>query len=249
VPGEALEERYNHYMEGALLVFFEEVRLHGANRYEAFNRMKPWIANKVINIRKMQHGTYEIVNTASLLAATNHKDAIPAGQNDTRYFPLFSRWQTKAQIDKFKEIHPTYYTELYATLEYAGALRKWLLDWKISDDFNPDARAPESSYRAEMLSLSSSDEEEAFDLALAESKRRDFSPELLDGGKLEDVLEERGVEAPRGKALKRFLSERGFMKLPKPIRLGQRSLILDSDAGALHLEVRRARQRSDKGLA
>jgi hypothetical protein len=219
VPGEALEERYNHYMEGALLVFFEEVRLHGANRYEALNRMKPWITNKTINIRKMQHGTYEIVNTASILAATNHKDAIPAGQNDTRYFPLFSRWQTKAQIDKFKEIHPTYYTELYATLEYAGALRKWLLDWKISDGFNPDARAPESSYRAEMLSLSSSDEEEAFDLALAESKRRDFSPELLDGGKLEDVLEERGVEAPRGKALKRFLSERGFSKLPKPMWL------------------------------
>lgn len=217
VPGEALEERYNHFMEGALLVFVEEVRLHGGNRYEALNRMKPWITNESLTIRAMHRGTYEIVNTASILAASNHKDALPAGQNDTRYFPLFSRWQTKASIDKFKEIHPNYYTDLYGTLDHAGALRVWLMDHKISDAFDPDARAPESTYKAEMLSLSASDEEEAFDAALADTKRRDFCPELLDGGKVEDVLEEIGVEAPRGKALKRFLSEKGFTKLPKPI--------------------------------
>jgi hypothetical protein len=79
VPGEALEERYNHYMEGALLVFFEEVRLHGSNRYEALNRMKPWIANKVINIRRMQRGTYEIINTASMLRRRTTKTrSLPA---------------------------------------------------------------------------------------------------------------------------------------------------------------------------
>jgi hypothetical protein len=161
-------------MEGALLVFFEEVRLHGHNRYEALNRMKPWITNKVLNIRRMQQGTYEIVNTASMMGASNHKDAIPAGQNDTRYFPMFSRWQTKEAIDKFREIHPTYYTDLYGSLDHAGALRKWLMEHEISDDFNPHERAPESTYRAEMLALSASDEEEAFTAALAESKRRDF---------------------------------------------------------------------------
>lgn len=219
VPGEALEEHYNHYMEGALLVFFEEVRLHSTNRYAALNRMKPWITNVTIGIRKMQHGTYEIVNTASLLAATNHKDAIPAGQNDTRYFPLFSRWQTKAAIKRFTQENPSYYTDLYGTLDHAGALRKWLLDYKISDAFDPNARAPDSSYKAEMLSLSESDEDEAFDAALTASKRRDFCAELLDGGKVEDVLEEIGVEAPRGKALKRFLSEKGFTKLLKPVTI------------------------------
>ena len=221
VAGEALEERYNHYMEGALLVFFEEVRLHGHNRYEALNRMKPWITNKIINIRKMQHGTYEVVNTASILAASNHKDAIPAGDNDTRYFPLFSRWQTKTAIKGFMEKHPDYYTDLYGTLDHAGALRKWLLEHEISDSFNPNARAPESTYKAEMISLSASDEEEAFDAALAASTRRDFCPELLDGGKVGDVLEEQGCAAPYGRALKRFLSERGFTRLPKAVRTGK----------------------------
>lgn len=222
VPGEALEEKYNHFMEGALLVFFEEVRLHGMNRYEALNRMKPWITNATINVRRMQRGTYEIVNTASVMGASNHKDALPAGQNDTRYFPLFSRWQTKEMIDKFKEIHPTYYTDLYATLEHAGAIRKWLMEHEISDEFNPAARAPESVYRAEMLALSTSEEDEAFDEVLRNSKRRDFCSELLDGGRLDDELEKVGAEAPRGKALKRFLSEKGFTKLPKVIRIGDK---------------------------
>jgi hypothetical protein len=98
--------------------------------------MKPWIANKVINIRRMQRGTYEIINTA-YDRASNHKDAIPAGQNDTRYFPLFSRWQTKEAIDKFNELHPNYYTDLYGTLDHAGALRKWLMEYEISDAFDP----------------------------------------------------------------------------------------------------------------
>jgi hypothetical protein len=31
------------------------------------------------------------------------------------------------------------------------------------------------------------------------------------------MLEQRNAEAPRGKAAKRFLSERGFMKLPKAL--------------------------------
>lgn len=224
VAGESLEERYNHYMEGALLVFFEEVRLHGTNRYEALNRMKPWIANKIMNIRRMQHGTYEIVSTASLLAASNHKDAIPAGDDDTRYFPMFSRWQRRAAIKKFNAANPNYYTELYNTLTHAGALRKWLLEHEIGAEFNPDARAPDSSSRAEMVALNESEEEAAFDAALAESKRLDFCDTLLNGAAVSDELMERGSEAPYGRALNRFLSERGFSMFPKRVKVGKEAI-------------------------
>lgn len=221
VPGEAFQERYNHFMEGVLLVFVEEVRLHGSNRYEALNRMKPWITNKVLSIRAMHRGSYEIVSTASLLAASNHKDAIPAGEDDTRYFPIFSRWQRRAAIKKFNEHNPNYYTELYNALTHAGALRKWLLEHEISDEFNPDARAPESSSRAEMVALNESDEDAAFDAALAESKRLDFCETLLDGSAVSDELMERGSEAPYGRALNRFLSEKGFAMFPKRVKIGK----------------------------
>lgn len=221
VAGESFQEKYNHFMEGCLLVFVEEVRLHGSNRYEALNRMKPWITNKVLSIRAMQRGVFEIVATASLMASSNHKDAIPAGDDDTRYFPMFSRWQRRHAIKKFNEAHPTYYTELYNSLTHAGALRKWFMNHEISDEFNPDARAPESSSRAEMVALNESDEEAAFDAALAESKRLDFCETLLDGGIVSDVLMERGSEAPYGRALNRFLSERGFSMFPKRVKIGK----------------------------
>lgn len=226
VPGEAFQERYNHFMEGVLIVFVEEVRLHGANRYEALNRMKPWITNRMISIRAMHRGAYEIVNTASLFATSNHKDAIPAGDEDTRYFPVFSRWQRRSAIKKFERDNPDYYEKLYGALEHSGALRKWLLDYEIPEDFNPAARAPESTSRAEMVALNESDEETAFDEALAESKRLDFCDTLLDSTLVSDVLEERNVEAPYGRALKRFLSERGFTAFPKRVKIGDKAVQL-----------------------
>lgn len=220
VPGEAFQEKYNHFMEGVLLVFVEEVRLHGNNRYEALNRMKPWVTNDVITVRAMHRGSYEIINTASLMSASNHKDAIPAGANSTRYFPIFSRWQTRRDIRRFTERNPEYYTNLYNTLDYSGAIRKWLLEHEISDEFRPDARAPDSSSRDEMIALNESDEETAFDEALAESKRLDFCDEMLDSAIVSDVLMDRGAEAPYGRALKRFLSERGFSAFPRKVKAG-----------------------------
>lgn len=215
VPGEALEERYNHYMEGALLVFFEEVRLHGYNRYEALNRMKPWITNEVLNIRRMQQGTYEIVNTASMMGASNHKDAIPAGQNDTRYFPMFSRWQTKESLDAFNRAHPTYYAELYDTLRHAAALRKWLLGYEISPSFRPLGRAPESTSRQEMMDLHLSDFERAFGEAVEEGKRSDFCAHLLDSSLLDRLPQFEGLTVPVDRHRNRFLSENGFTQLRK----------------------------------
>lgn len=223
VAGEAFEERYNHFMEGALLVFVEEIRLHGSNRYEALNRMKPWITNEVINIRAMRTGAYEIINTASIMAATNHKDAIPAGKNDTRYFPLFSRWQLKRNLEAFNRKHPTYYQDLYETLKYAGALRKWLLSHEISDDFNPHARAPESSYKAEMIALNESEEEASFLESIEASTQRDYCDTLLDSNLVSDKMEEHGGEAPYGRALNRLLSENGFTLLPKKVKLNGRA--------------------------
>lgn len=232
VPGEAFEERYNHFMEGALLVFVEEVRLHGNNRYEALNRMKPWITNRTIGIRAMHRGSYEIVNTASLMASTNHKDALPVGENDTRYFPIFSRWQTKKAIDSFRRLHPDYYVDLYGALDHPGALLKWLLEHEISEDFSAEARAPESTARDEMIQLSEPEDVTAFNEALAESTRRDFSDSILDSKLVEDVLEERAIEAPRSRALNRFLSEAGFTPF-KPIKHGGHTKRLWSRTPAL----------------
>lgn len=214
IAGESLTEKYNAWAEGSLLVFVEEVRLTGKDRYAVLNKLKPNITNTAIPVRRMNTDTYSVVNRSSYMMVTNYKDGIPAGVDDTRYFPMFSRFQSRADIVAFNKANPHYYTRLIAAIEQsAGALRKWLLEHELSSEFHPKQRAPESSNRREMVYLNTSDERETFDEILAMSSDTDVSPALLNSEKLRDLMIEHGGEVPYGKAMKQFLSNAGYTYL------------------------------------
>lgn len=213
IPGDALKEKYTAWGEGHLIVFIEEVRLHGKDRYAAVNNLKPYIANPRVAIRRMQTDTYNVINRTSYIALTNFRDGIPAGAGDTRYFPMFSRWQNKEKLDAWKLDNPDYYINLFGAIEEAGALRKWFLERDISTSFSAAARAPASSHRREMVDLSRDDETEALANALSDTKRLDFCNDLLDSALIADELVGRGLAAPLGKRLKMMLSEYGFTSL------------------------------------
>jgi hypothetical protein len=215
ILGENLGEKYTAWAEGSQFLFVEEVRLHGADRYAVVNKIKPFITNKMATIRRMNVDLYEVLNTISIVMTTNFKDGVPVNSEDTRYYSMFSRWQTRAQLDKFNAENPRYYAELAETLdhEYHGSLRRWLLDVKISKDFNPHKRAPLSSSRDEMIYLNKTEEEDAFEDALAEAAEqghRDFGPALLNSALVAERLSDAGVTAPYGRLLKTFLSNHGF---------------------------------------
>ncbi len=213
IQGDALEEKYTPWAERAMICFIEDVRLHGNNRFAAINRLKPFITNTAIPVRRMNVDLYQVVNTISYLMTSNMKDAIPAGDEDSRYFPMFSQFQSREAIQRFKEANPDYYTRLWGTLEYAGALRKHFLEHEISADFDPAERAPASSARAEMVALNRSEEDEALMDSLSDSKNRDYCDLLLDSTKLADEFTGRDAVAPYGKALNRLLSTNGFTLL------------------------------------
>lgn len=213
ILGENLGEKYTAWAEGSQFLFVEEVRLHGQDRYAVVNKIKPYITNKMATIRRMNTDLYEVLNTMSIVMTTNFKDGVPVNAEDTRYYSMFSHWQTKAQLDEFNRENPRYYAELAETLdvEYWGSLRRWLLDVKISKDFNPHKRAPLSSSRNEMVYLNKTDEEDAFEDALAASEHeRDFCSTLLDSAQVAEKLSDHGSVAPIGRMLKVFLSNHGF---------------------------------------
>lgn len=210
VPGDALAEKNTAFAEGVQFCLIEEVRLHGQDRFAIINKMKPYIANFMVPIRRMRTDWYNVMNTVSYILTTNHKDGVPASSEDTRYFPMFSRWQTKAKMKRFKRDNPAYYTDLHNALKHPGALRKWLLEYPLHPEFDPDERATESSNKQEMDYLNMSDEEESFSEALAVSEDPDLSLTLLDSAKVADAMVEVGGMAPIGRALKRLLSEAGF---------------------------------------
>lgn len=213
IAGNALEEKYNPWAENALVCFIEDVRLHGANRFDAINTLKPMITNNRVSIRRMQTNIYSVVNTMNYIMTANVKDAMPVGDEDSRIFPIFTRFQRAGDLDRFKTDNPLYYDRLFGILQFAGALRQFFLLRKISSDFNPKARAPKSSYRREMILLNKSEEVTALEDTLEASDQADYSEFLLDSGKLADHFMGTDALAPRSKALSRLLSQYGFTLL------------------------------------
>lgn len=213
INGSALEEKYNPWAEGALVCFVEDVRLHGNNRFDAINKLKPLLTNPTASIRRMNTNLYEVVNTMSYILTANVKDAMPVGSQDSRIYPIFTRFQRAEDIDAFKTANPYYYDRLYAITQFAGALRQFFLLRKISPNFNPKARAPKSAYRREMIALNQSEETTALIDSLEESQLPDYSHFLLDSSKVADQFMGSDCLAPRGKALHRLLSEYGFALL------------------------------------
>jgi hypothetical protein len=213
INGKRLEEHFNPWAEGHMIVFIEEIRLHGKNRWDAVNNLKPNLTNLMVEIRRMRTDVYNVINRSSYMLTSNSRDGLPVDPSDTRYFPLFSRWQSKESIDAFKRENPEYYSDLYATLHEAGALRKWFLEREIDPDFSAAARAPLSSYRAEMIELVKTEENEALEDALRENGSLDFCDQLMDASLVSEKLVGHGAAAPYGLAKKRMLSDAGFTYL------------------------------------
>ena len=209
IAGESLAEQYTGWAEGVQFCLIEEVRLHGKNRFDVLNKMKPYISNTMVPIRRMRTDVYSVLNTVNYLMVTNSKDGVPAGSNDTRYFPLFSRWQTKVSVEKFNRENPHYYDNLHEALSHGGALRKWMLGYALDPIFNPKKRAPTSSAKAEMIYLNQSDEEESFDELMNMSDDPAFCRTLLSSVKMHEKMD----DAPVNRRLKIFLSEGGFSYL------------------------------------
>ena len=212
VPGEALTEKNTAWAEGSQFLFIEEIRLHGANRFDVINKVKPYITNLMVSVRRMRTDWYKVINTVNYYLATNHKDGMPVDHKDTRYFPMFSRWQTIAAIKQFNADNPKYYDNLYGALEHhSGAIRKWLLERELGEEFNPKKRAPVSAAKAEMIFLNQSEEEEAFEESIEKSTDPMYCKTLLCSDLVEDKMNELGGTAPYGRLLKQLLSEHGFM--------------------------------------
>jgi len=142
---------YTSWAEGHLVVYIEELMVHG-KRYDVLNRMKSYITNKYVSIHDKYRKPHDILNTTSYFAFTNFRDAVPINQGDTRYFIMLSQWQDGEEVKAFKESNPQYYPRLWRALQRSpGALRRWLLEYELHREFDPDNRAPPSRGRTVVL--------------------------------------------------------------------------------------------------
>lgn len=209
-----VEADHNSWAEGSLYTILNEIKLHGHNRFDIINQVKPLITDDITEIHRKYQSPYAAVNTASYMLMTNFQDGWPITENDRRYFVVRSRWQTKADIEAFLSEDPEYFERLHDAIdEYPGAVRKWFHDHALHPEFKPNGRAPSNLAKAYAITLSRSPELTAIEAILEESPRLDLSSTLLNTSLLGNEFSEHDVVLPQTTRLRSILAEAGFTYL------------------------------------
>jgi len=211
-----LEGNFNGWAQGQCVMVIEEPRLQGQNRYDVINRIKPLITNPIIPIHAKGKEAYDVENTTNYFLPTNFRDALPLNDNDRRYCVLFSRWQNKEALKKFKEENPDYYVNLYRAIEEcAPAIRKFLIEHEISDDFPAGSDAPVTKAHAYMVSASKPEPIRAIQEVIEEGQHADITEHLVNATALPDALIGRDTDLPQTSGLTRLLEHNGYVFLDK----------------------------------
>lgn len=215
---------FNGFAEGRCVVGLEEVRLVGHNRYDAMNALKPLITNNTVDIHKKGQDSYNALNVTNYMAFTNYSDALPVTATDRRWFVIFTPWSTPEEMeDRIGQRMDSYFTEVHQALEQAGALRRWLLDHKLSASFNPNGHAPRTPEKESMRAADADDDETVVAQRLEmggegvteKAVATDCLSQLPPGAEF-DVDEI--LEMPKGRALAKVMQRLGWVHCPKQLK-------------------------------
>lgn len=209
-----LEGQFTGWAQGQCVMAIEEIRLIGHNRYDVLNRVKPFITNPVIEVHPKGRDPYNVENTTNYLLFTNYRDAMPLSKNERRFLVLFSRWQDKDKLAQFKEENPDYYVDLYAALDdSAAAIREWLLQHEMAENFNPKGDAPQTPAFLQMVNEAMPTDTRGIVEVIESGEYPDISDDLLNITLLQNLEMTLDIEIPKAASLEKSLSLLGFWPL------------------------------------
>lgn len=197
----------------------EEVKLHGHNRYDVYNKLKPYISNDFVEVHRKGKDPYNVPNTTNYLLLSNFDDAVPVTDNDRRVMFIRSPFNTKEEM--FKAVRERtgmdvgdYFARLFdvAIKKHPGALRKWLYERTLSDGFSADGRAPITSAREMVVELSVRDDESAVQAAVEEQGLGVY-PELISTWHMTTMIKDRYDIDLRSSRVASVLVAAGFKPL------------------------------------
>jgi len=212
VDGTTITSGWNEWTFGYQMVVIEEVRVQGANRYDIMNRLKPWITNEDIPINEKFRSSRDAQNITNYMLFSNHHNCLVLTPGDRRYFVVKSPLQSKAQV---LALGKDYFKELFDFLNaHPGAMRAYLHNWKISEDFSPHAQAPRTSYVDEIVQDSAGDLAAVVRRLVLEGDYPLIQYDIVSAKVMMDVLElEAGMGRVTGQMLAHVLREEGFHQM------------------------------------
>jgi len=162
---QSLESGYNGWMSDTQLVFIEEMRSSGKDRFRATDKLKNFLSDDRLSINEKWERVRTVDNICNIVINSNWTDCVAVGGTNRRYTMLISAIQTKEQLAK---ISPDYYERLYSILQFPKLLYKFLKEYPIpyppqpdnKFEFRANGRAPENESDKTILALSRNDLED-----------------------------------------------------------------------------------------
>lgn len=144
---------FNGWAEGTCVTVLEELRMQGHNRYDALNAVKPLITDEVVQINEKGIAPYLVYNMTNYICFTNFKDALPLGATDRRWWVIFTAIRSLAEmVDVVGMEADVYFARLFDLLRgHGGEVRKWLLEYELTEEFLAMKVAPMTSHKEMMI--------------------------------------------------------------------------------------------------
>ena len=205
--GSTLESAFTDWAVGYAVVGIEEMKQHGHNRYDIMNRVKPFITNTAVEIHPKGKASYTAPNVSNYIIFSNYLDGAPVDEGDRRYMFLSSRLTTPQAKTMTEQ---GYFKRLFdAVHEHPGAIRKWLLEFQLHAEFDPNGRAPDTEVKQTVIEMSKSDLELAAEDVI-ERGVPGVTRDVLSSAHLTRALVAAGQDAPSTTRVNTLLSRLGY---------------------------------------
>lgn len=205
-----IQSQWNDWQVGAALIILNEIHMPGHSREATMNGLKMAISDTTFTINKRNTSASVHANFSNYIGFTNYHDALHIKDSDRRYHLVESAIQTKEQVVRLNE--SGHFKRLARLItEWGGALRHWMLEYKISSDFPVHGPAPDTTYRQEIIDESKNPLQTDIE-NLLQMDCPLFQPDIIHYERLVDMTSR---SARNNSAASRFLQILGYQRYMK----------------------------------
>lgn len=247
LDGNSIKSGWNEWCVGHQFIVIEEVKVSGTNKYEVMNNLKPLITNPTVAVSERFRNNREVVNISNYMIFSNHHDALALTPSDRRYFVIKSPLQTKQQV---LALGGEYFVKLFGFLrDHPGAMRAFLADWEISEDFDPDGHAPRTKYVQDMVNDTANELTATIRRMLLEGDTPLVQYDICSAAAIKAALHvDEGIEKVTAQAIAQVLREEGLVQAGRHMIGNERHYLWSRPGMDEKAVVAAALERHAKGL-
>lgn len=214
---------FNGWATGVVVNVLEELRVKGHNRFDAVNALKPLITDRMIQINDKGIKQFMTYNTANYICFTNYRDSLPLDNDDRRWWVIFVPIKSLDDMKLYVgEEAVTYFPRLFEAVRLHGAeIRKWLLEYEISEQFMNTKQAPVTAHKLSMIATEEASLEGFSEVReLIEAGGEYFNEDCIDSSALFEQFMFAYPEIDvTNRSKHTILKKLGYSSIPKPVKI------------------------------